>query len=222
MTTKPKTRKAPAADPIFAAIAEHKTREKEWLRLSCKLDNAEVKRRRPHDRAASHSCPCACGRASKSILRRNPFQFAVDARFYRNLVVEFIRILDQKLSGCLDRSILAITFFINHIDASTHGRSFFEEYFNDRIPRALACPMSGFDFPQSIAFVSEANPQRKLFPIYGRSSGFKGEALQRRFFEVGELPRYRTNLGCYLREGLFGFPRQRRFFRSFAINHLNV
>jgi hypothetical protein len=32
MTTKPKTRKAPAADPIFAAIAEHKLLIKEFGR----------------------------------------------------------------------------------------------------------------------------------------------------------------------------------------------
>jgi hypothetical protein len=43
MATKPKTRKAAAnvADPIFAAIAEHKAKEKEWLRLSAVLDAAE-------------------------------------------------------------------------------------------------------------------------------------------------------------------------------------
>jgi hypothetical protein len=42
MTTKPKTRKVPAAngaelDPVFAAIAEHKTRIKEYIR--CRNDS---------------------------------------------------------------------------------------------------------------------------------------------------------------------------------------
>jgi hypothetical protein len=43
MTTKPKSRKpaAKAADPIFAAIAEHKALEKEWSRLYSKLGDAE-------------------------------------------------------------------------------------------------------------------------------------------------------------------------------------
>jgi hypothetical protein len=45
MTTEPKTRKAAgkiaATDPIFAAIAEHKAREREWMRLGCKLGDAE-------------------------------------------------------------------------------------------------------------------------------------------------------------------------------------
>jgi hypothetical protein len=44
MTTKPKTRKAPAngaeLDPIFALIDAHKARTKEWSRLYSKLDNA--------------------------------------------------------------------------------------------------------------------------------------------------------------------------------------
>ncbi len=51
MTTNPKTRKTPAAvaiDPIFAAIAEHKAREKEWFHLYRKLDNAEDKAKKTH------------------------------------------------------------------------------------------------------------------------------------------------------------------------------
>jgi hypothetical protein len=51
MTT---TRKSPAAktataiDPIFAAIAEHKAREKEWLHLTGKLDDAKYIAQRKH------------------------------------------------------------------------------------------------------------------------------------------------------------------------------
>jgi hypothetical protein len=42
MVTKPKTRKAPAADPIFAAIDEHKAISKElWGRLYYALTEAE-------------------------------------------------------------------------------------------------------------------------------------------------------------------------------------
>jgi hypothetical protein len=52
MTTKPKTRKAPAnraaIDPAFAAIAEHKARQKEWLRLHDELENAEHAARKTH------------------------------------------------------------------------------------------------------------------------------------------------------------------------------
>jgi hypothetical protein len=47
MTTK--TRKAPAADPIFAAIAEHKAISKElWDRLYWALDKAELEARKTH------------------------------------------------------------------------------------------------------------------------------------------------------------------------------
>jgi hypothetical protein len=53
MTTKPKTRKAPAAngaehDPSFALIAEHKARIKESCRLYSKLDEAEFEARKTH------------------------------------------------------------------------------------------------------------------------------------------------------------------------------
>jgi hypothetical protein len=50
MTTRPKTRKAPsrAIDPVFAAIAEHKARAKEWGRLSSKLDNAQLQAAKTH------------------------------------------------------------------------------------------------------------------------------------------------------------------------------
>jgi len=50
MTTKPKTRKAPAAepDPLFALIAEHKALEKEWLRLGDELENAELEAAKTH------------------------------------------------------------------------------------------------------------------------------------------------------------------------------
>ena len=49
MTTKTKTRKAPAADPIFAAIAEHKAISKElWGRLYCALNEAEDEARKTH------------------------------------------------------------------------------------------------------------------------------------------------------------------------------
>jgi hypothetical protein len=50
MTTKPKTRKAPAAetDPIFALIAEHKAREKELMRLGDELENAEIEAAKTH------------------------------------------------------------------------------------------------------------------------------------------------------------------------------
>jgi hypothetical protein len=53
MTTKPKTRKALAAngaaiDPAFAAIAEHKARTKERSRLYSKLDEAEGEARKTH------------------------------------------------------------------------------------------------------------------------------------------------------------------------------
>jgi hypothetical protein len=43
MTTKPKTRKATAkpTDPVFAAIAEQKAMEKEWLRHVRELEDAE-------------------------------------------------------------------------------------------------------------------------------------------------------------------------------------
>jgi hypothetical protein len=52
MTAKPKTRKAPAAetDPIFALIAEHKAREKEWLRRVNELENAEDEAAKTHGR----------------------------------------------------------------------------------------------------------------------------------------------------------------------------
>jgi hypothetical protein len=56
MTTKPKTRKepasAPAIDPVFAAIAEHKARAKEWGRLSSKLDEAWLEARKTHGERA--------------------------------------------------------------------------------------------------------------------------------------------------------------------------
>jgi hypothetical protein len=49
MTTKSKTRKAPAAiDPVFAAIAEHKARARERCRLSSKLDEAEFEAKKTH------------------------------------------------------------------------------------------------------------------------------------------------------------------------------
>jgi hypothetical protein len=50
MTTKPKTRRAPAAtiDPVFAAISEHKARTKEWQRLYGKLDKAQLQARETH------------------------------------------------------------------------------------------------------------------------------------------------------------------------------
>jgi hypothetical protein len=47
MTTKPKSRKAPA-DPVFAAIAEHKALQKKWHRLYSKLDEAEFQARETH------------------------------------------------------------------------------------------------------------------------------------------------------------------------------
>src|ERR1700730_18420476 len=56
MTTKPKTRKAPAKarkppaidDPIFALIAEHKALTKKMYRLSDKLEEAVFKAAEPH------------------------------------------------------------------------------------------------------------------------------------------------------------------------------
>jgi len=52
MTTNPKPRNAPAAepDPIFALIAEHKALEKEWLRLVNELENAELEAAKTHGR----------------------------------------------------------------------------------------------------------------------------------------------------------------------------
>ena len=51
MTTKPKTRKAPAArsaDPAFALIDAHKARTKEWSCLYGKLSAAEFKAEKTH------------------------------------------------------------------------------------------------------------------------------------------------------------------------------
>jgi hypothetical protein len=50
MTTKPKPRKAPsrAIDPVFAAIAEHEARAREWGRLSHKLDEAGLQAGETH------------------------------------------------------------------------------------------------------------------------------------------------------------------------------
>jgi hypothetical protein len=62
MTTKPETRKAPAAepDPIFALIAEHKALEKEWLRLVNELDEAKHEAEKTHgEQPSSFACPIA-------------------------------------------------------------------------------------------------------------------------------------------------------------------
>jgi hypothetical protein len=48
MTTKPKTRKAPAADPIFALIKEHKAAEKERCRADEKRDLAQPEAQKKH------------------------------------------------------------------------------------------------------------------------------------------------------------------------------
>jgi hypothetical protein len=49
MTTKPKTRKAPAAiDPVFALIDAHKARTKEWCRLYDRLDTAQFQAGKTH------------------------------------------------------------------------------------------------------------------------------------------------------------------------------
>jgi len=54
MTAKPKTRKAAAngaeLDRVFAAITEHKAREKECIRLNDNLDEAQFQAEETHGR----------------------------------------------------------------------------------------------------------------------------------------------------------------------------
>ena len=48
MTTKPKLKAPALGDPIFAAIAEHKARTREWSRLYDKLDEAQFQAGETH------------------------------------------------------------------------------------------------------------------------------------------------------------------------------
>jgi hypothetical protein len=102
MTTKPKTRKAPATDgaeldPIFAAIAEHKALIKESNRLERSYRVARDKAEKKHGEWIS--APKPCERAGKATVRPFYDQWcrAIDAE--RKVAIRMARTIPLTTAG---------------------------------------------------------------------------------------------------------------------------
>jgi hypothetical protein len=94
MTTKPKTRKAPVADPIFALIAEHKAAENEWCRVDQRTGlgtQYEAAKRAWH-------------RAGKRLARTKP----TSAAGIGALISYVHRDIEGSLGGVVDWNMLAL------------------------------------------------------------------------------------------------------------------
>jgi hypothetical protein len=128
MTTKPKTRKTPAAkiDPVFAAIAEHKTMTLESDRLEKSYRTARAKAEKKHGEWIGYIQRCRSGNRSKdkwpgeAII--SPFydRWSRAGRAERKAAIRMARTKPATISGAAA--------MIAHIRRETAGASEIEDW----------------------------------------------------------------------------------------------